>query len=84
MLCSCESLDIGQQSSQSLYKKVLAFTGRHMSQVWTGTPFFARLIRPVTGVYFTGTSGVGCSDPLEDCGGLPDRLAWVELPTPIV
>jgi hypothetical protein len=36
-------------------------------------------MRPVTGVYFTGMSAAG-SDPLEDCGGLPDILAWLELP----
>jgi len=48
--------------------------------VCTGTPFFALLIRPVTGVYLTGTSPVG-SDPLDDdCGGLPDALAWFDPP----
>jgi hypothetical protein len=36
-------------------------------------------MRPVTGVYFTGTSAAG-SDPRDDCGGLSDMLAWLELP----
>lgn len=34
----------------------LTFAGRHWSQVCTGTPFFARLTRPVMGVSLTGTS----------------------------
>ena len=33
--------------------------GRHISQMWTGTPFFALLTRPVMGVSLTGSS-----DPL--------------------
>lgn len=50
-----------------------------MSQLWTGLPFFALLMRPVTGVYFTGIPEAG-SDPIEDCGGLPDVLPWFEPP----
>lgn len=34
----------------------LTLTGRQASQVCTGRPFLARLTRPVTGVYLTGTT----------------------------
>lgn len=46
------------------------------SHVWTGIPFFALLIRPVTGVYLTGTISTIGSIPLTVCRGLPDRLPW--------
>lgn len=59
--------------------RVSTFTGLQISQVCTGTPFLALLIRPVTGVYLTGISAAG-SEPLEECRGLPDVLACAEPP----
>ena len=43
--------------------------GRHISQMWTGTPFFALLTRPVMGV-----SLMGRSDPLA-LGGI-GLMGW--------
>jgi hypothetical protein len=50
-----------QSSSQGL-----AFGGMQISQMWTGTPFLALLMRCVTRVYLTGTSSVDSDPPGDD------------------
>jgi len=42
------------------------FTGLQTSQVCTGTPFLALLIRPVTGVYLIGSPWGAARLPVED------------------
>ena len=66
---ACDIVTGSKHANGTTYRKCSArvnvFIGRQMSHVCTGTPFFALLIRPVTGVYLTGRSAAG-SEPLED------------------
>jgi hypothetical protein len=66
-----------QQSAERKGRLPCKLTLLHMSQVWTATPFFALLTRPVMGVSLMGSSlacgwgGIGLMGLLDGYRGRP-------------